>query len=226
MMGIMRFLTFCLAAAVATPACANLITGGSFESPSIPVGGTAIYPAGSTAITGWTVVGVGPDSVALVSTSFTQSGVTFQSQNGQQWIDLAGNASNSQSSGVTQSITTVPSGLYSVSFYVGSADDNVNNFFFPSTIDLSINGGPRAHFTNPIAPSNQLNWAQFVVPFVATGSSTNLTFYNGGASNNFLSALDNVVVDAVPEPSTVILLALGIGGVSLFGRRRPKRSIR
>lgn len=218
MIRILRVLTICLAAVVATPAVANLIVNGSFETPVAPVGGTTIYGAGSASITGWTVVGVGSDSVALVSTSFAQSGVTFNAQNGQQWIDLAGNASNSQSSGVTQSIATVPGNLYEVSFYVGSADDNVNNFFFPSTIDLSINGGPRAHFTNPIAPSNQLNWAQFVVPFVATGSSTNLTFYNGGASNNFLSAFDNVVVDGVPEPSSVILI--GLGTVGFLGRRR------
>jgi hypothetical protein len=221
MIRILRVLTICLAAVVATPAVANLIVNGSFETPAAPVGGTAIYGAGSTAITGWTVVGVGSDSVALVSTSFTQSGVTFQAQDGQQWIDLAGNASNALTSGATQSIATVPGGLYSVSFYVGSADDNVNNFFFPSTIDLSINGGPRVHFTNPIAPPNMLNWQQFIVPFVATGSSTSLTFYNGGASNNFLSALDNVVVEGVvPEPSSVILT--GLGAIGFLGRRRTR----
>jgi len=225
MMGLLRFLTFCLIAAVATPACANLIVNGSFETPVVTAGGTAIYGAGSTAITGWTVAGVGADSVALVSTSFAQSGVTFNAQNGQQWIDLAGNASNSQSSGVTQNIATVLGGQYTISFYVGSADDNVNNFFFPSTIDLSINGGTRTHFTNPNAPSNHLDWMQFVVPFVATGSSTNLTFYNGGASNNFLSAFDNVVVEGVPEPSSFMLLlsALGCGAVGAHVRRRKAR---
>jgi hypothetical protein len=218
MIRILRVLTICLAAVATTPAVANLIVNGSFETPVVPAGSTLNFPGGSTGITGWTMVGVDSD---LISTSFTQSGVTFNAQDGQQWIDLAGHTSNSQTSGATQSITTVAGGLYAVSFYVGSADDNVNNFFFPSTIDLSINGGPRVHFTNPIAPSNHLDWAQFVVPFVATGSSTNLTFYNGGASNNFLSALDNVVVDAVPEPSSVVLIGLGV--VGFLGRRRIRR---
>lgn len=207
-----------LAALLASPAFSNLITNGSFETPVVAPSGTATFPGGSTAISGWTVVGV--DS-SLVSTTFTQSGVTFNAQDGVQWIDLAGYTSNSMTSGVTQDIATVSGGLYAVSFYVGSADDNVNNFFFPSTIDLSIDGGPRVHFTNPVAPSNHLDWKQFTVPFVATGSSTNLTFYNGGASNNFLSALDNVVVDAVPEPCSAVLL--GIGAVSLFGLRRARR---
>ncbi len=220
MMAILRILTVCLAAAFATPACANLITNGSFESPIVPAGSTLNFPGGSTGIPGWTAVGVDSD---LISTTFTQSGVTFNAQDGQQWIDLAGHTSNSQTSGVTQNIATVLGGLYTISFYVGSADDNVNNFFFPSTIDLSINGGPRAHFTNTIAPSNHLDWKQFVVPFVATGTSTNLTFYNGGASNNFLSALDNVVV--VPEPLslTLCLSALVCGAIGTHIRRRKAR---
>lgn len=217
---LLAVLSATLAVLVAKPADANLILNGSFETPLVPVGGTTIFGAGSTSITGWTVVGVGADSVALVSTSFAQSGVTFNAQQGQQWIDLAGNASNSQSSGVTQSIATVPGGSYEVSFYVGSADDVVNNFFFPSTIDLSINGGPRAHFTNPATPSNHLDWAQFVVPFTATGSSTSLTFYNGGTNFNFLSAFDNVVAVGVPEPSSGVLIAFGIAVFSRSGRRR------
>jgi len=209
----------CMVSMVASPAMANLIVNGSFETPVVPVGGTSTYGAGSTAITGWTVVGVGSDAASLVSTSFMQSGVTFQAQDGQQWIDLAGHLSNAQTSGVTQNIVT-PSGLYEISFWVGSADDNQNNFFFPSTIHLSINGGPRVPFTNPIAPPNMLNWQQFVVPFVATGGSTNITFYNGGASNNFLSALDNVVVEqVVPEPVSVPLLMVATAGWFLLRRR-------
>jgi hypothetical protein len=161
---------------LATPLRANLVVNGSFETPVIPVGGTRTYPGGSTAITGWQVVGV--DS-SLISTNFTQSGITFQAQHGVQWIDLAGHTSNSTTSGVTQNIATIAGQSYSVSFYVGSAKDNV--FFYPATIDLSINGGPRVSYHNPAAPSNMLNWKQFIVSFDAAGSATNLTFYNGGA---------------------------------------------
>jgi hypothetical protein len=203
-----QMLMACSLALGTAPVLANLIVNGSFETPVVPAGGFVTYPAGSTAITGWTVVGAGPDSASVVSTSFMQSGVTFQAQDGQQWIDLAGYVSNAQTSGVAQNIATTPGGLYEVSFWVGSADDNVNNFFFPSTIDLSINGGPRVSFTNPTAPPNMLDWRQFVVPFVATSSSTSITFYNGGAPNNFLSGLDNVTIEAVPEPATGVL-ALG-----------------
>jgi hypothetical protein len=86
-----------------------------------------------------------------------------------------------------QDVSTTPSGTYQVTFYVGSATDNQS--FFASTVDLSIDHGARQSFTNPTAPTNQLNWEQFSVTFVAATSSTNLAFFDGGSSRNFLSAL-------------------------------------
>ena len=179
---------------IATPVlAANLIVNGSFENPSVPVGSFINYLGGSTAITGWTVVGV--DS-AVVSRTFMQSGITFEAQDGNQWIDLAGITANSMTSGVTQNISTTIGQPYDLTFYVGSATDH--NLFFPTTVDLSINGSAREHYTNPNAPTNMLNWQSFNVNFTATSSTTNLTFFNGDASNNYNTALDNVSVNAVP----------------------------
>jgi len=171
------------------PAEANMIVNGSFEDPTVPSGGYINYPAGSTAITGWTVVGV--DS-AVVSGTFTQSGITFQAQDGIQWIDLAGVTSNSNSSGVTQDVATMIGGVYELSFYVGSATDN--SLFFASTVDLSIDGGGRVGYTNPTAPSNMLDWKLFTVEFTATSTTTHLTFFNGSAPSNYQCGLDNVSV--------------------------------
>jgi hypothetical protein len=215
------FVAMCLGVlAVAAQAHANLIVNGSFETPLVPPGGTATFPGGSTAITGWTIVGV--DS-SLVHTNFTQSGITFQAQHGNQWLDAAGHTSNSMTSGVRQVVPTTPGGLYAISFYVGSARDNV--FFNAATIDLQIDGGPRVPFHNPIAPNNMLHWQQFTVPFVATGSTTTITFYNGSAPNNFLSALDNVVMEGlVPEPSSLAVALIGAIGLWTCGRRAPLRS--
>jgi hypothetical protein len=216
----LRLAAACWVVLAATPALANLITNGSFEAPLVPAGSTATYPGGSTAITGWTVVGV--DS-SLVSGSFMQSGITFQAQDGQQWLDLAGFTSNSMTSGVTQDIATTPFQIYEVSFYVGSATDG--GFFFPTSVDLSIDGGARVRFTNPIAPSNMLNWQQFTVPFLATQSSTNITFYNGGASNNFLSALDNVVIEGITEPAGIIVGLIGFLNLFAWRWRRETQSL-
>ena len=137
MMRAMKLLVVCVVLLAATPVlAANLIVNGSFENPIVPSGSFINYLGGSTAITGWTVVGV--DS-SIVSGTFVQSGITFQAQDGNQWIDLAGVTSNSMTSGVTQNISTTIDQSYDVTFYVGSTTDNT--LFFPATVDLSINGG-------------------------------------------------------------------------------------
>lgn len=220
MMRTMMLLTACVAMLTATPVlAANLVVNGSFENPAVPTASFINYLGGSTAITGWTVVGV--DS-AVSEDTFMQSGITFQAQDGNQMIDLAGVTSNSMTSGVTQNISTTINQVYEISFYVGSATDS--NFFFPSTIDLSIDGGARVSYTNPTAPTNMLNWKLFTVNFTATNSTTNLTFFNGGTSNNFESELDNVSVNAVPEPSSIVLAAFSFAGLAAWGWRRRKRS--
>ena len=183
---------------------ADLIINGSFEEPLVPVGGYTNFLAGATGITGWTIVGI--DST-VVNTAFTQNGITFQAQNGNQWIDLAGIRSNSMTSGVKQVVVTTPGQAYELNFYVGSATDNI--FFFPTTVDLSIDGGPRVSYLNPTAPTNHLDWKQFTVQFTAANSATALTFFNGDASNNYNTSLDNVSlrqIAAVPEPGSIALL--------------------
>ncbi|MEX0641791.1 MAG: DUF642 domain-containing protein [Pirellulales bacterium] len=203
----------------ATPVFANLIVNGSFETPTVPAGSFTNYLGGSSAITGWTVVGV---DTSVTNATAVQNGITFQAQDGIQWADLSAVNSNSMTNGVTQSISTTISQLYEISFYVGSATDN--GLFFPSIVDLSIDGGTRVSYTNPNAPTNMLDWRLFTVNFTATNSTTNLTFFDGGASNNYLSGLDNVSVNAVPEPNTAVLGMLGIlvaccWRVKLRGRR-------
>ena len=158
---------------------AGLIANGSFESPTVPAGGFSNFAGGSTGITGWTVVG---DGVSIVSGTFAQNGVTFQAQDGKQWLDLTGDGVNSKTDGVSQDVATTIGQSYQLSFYVGSTTDN--STFFPSTVDLSIGGATRVSFTNPTAPTNMLNWELFNVQFTATTASTNITFFNGDASNN------------------------------------------
>jgi hypothetical protein len=195
-------------AGLATAADPNLIVNGSFELPLVPAGFYSDFAAGSTEIQGWTVVGV---DVALIHGSFTNSGVHFRAQEGVQLADLTGVTSNSQTSGVTQNVPTSIGQEYELSFYVGSASDG--NLFSPSTIDVSIDNGPRVSFTNPATPNDALDWEQFSVSFSATGTTTNVTFFNGGALNNYSSALDNVTLIVGPPP----IPALGAPGLVVLG---------
>jgi hypothetical protein len=201
-------MSFCVLLVFATYSRGDLIINGSFESPVVPNGGFTNFLAGSTAITGWTVVGI---DTSVISTTFTQSGITFQAQSGSQWADLAGVTSNSMLSGVSQSVPTSIGTAYDLQFYVGSATDGV--LFFPATIDVSIDGGARTSFTNLNAPNNMLDWQQVSFSFIAQNANTNITLFNGGAPNNFNSALDNVTLTAVPEPDVIALfmVACAIG---------------
>jgi hypothetical protein len=53
------------------------ILNGSFETPTVPVGGFTDFPVGSSALTNWSVVGPAGTNVSIVSGSFSQNGVSF-----------------------------------------------------------------------------------------------------------------------------------------------------
>lgn len=205
----------CVAAVIGglTASAHATVNNGSFENPGVGVGSFASYGGGSTAITGWTVVG---NQVAVISSSYVESGITFNSQSGAAWLDLTGAGSNQASNGVTQDVATIIGQLYRLSFYVGSATNNSN--ILASTVDLSIAGGTRVGFTNTTAPLTSMNWQQFTVDFVATGALTNISFFNGSSPNNNLSGLDNVTLEVIPAPGAAALL--GLSGLLAAGRRR------
>jgi hypothetical protein len=213
MLNIIRLLVLASVTFGSTSANGGFVNG-SFENPTVAPGTFTNFTGGSTAISGWTVVGV--DS-ALVN-HYVQNGITFQAQNGSNHIDLAGVASNSKTSGVTQNIVTQIGTPYELSFYVGSATDN--NLFFASTVDVTIAGGPRMSFTNPTVPTDRVDWRLFTTSFTATSTLTSITFQNGSAANNFSSLLDNVSLIAVPEPSSIILFTLGTVAICVKNRRR------
>lgn len=212
-------------AVVALLACgsasaANLVTNGSFEAPDIVGGSYVLYTTGSTAITGWTVIGPGGDSVQL--TPDTYGGL--QADEGRQWLDLTGIYGYDKGLRSDAFATTVGA-TYRISFAVGNYIP-----FGPSTVGLSISGGPEQLFANPSVaanPKSPMNWASFSVDWVADATSAQLSFLgraNGALSNNAGIGLDNVMVEQigapVPEPGTYALMAFGLGMLAVTARRR------
>jgi hypothetical protein len=196
---------------------ADLIVNGSFEAPGIASGTQAEYTGNQ--IPGWTVLGNAANA-QIFDTNYKESQVTFNAQSGTQSIDVSG-TTNIPGQGVSQTVATQSGQEYKLSFYVGNPD-----VFNPSTgavVNLSINNGLPVSYVNTDVTSGAMNWKQFTVDFVATGSSTTLAFTYGSAPPNYVSALDNVTMAAVPEPASLTLVGIGVGcGVIRCAYRRRK----
>ena len=204
----------CLLLLTIKPVHADIVNG-SFEEPVIAGGAFETFPGGSTSIPGWTVLGI---EVSTVDSVVGSNGIAYIAQDGQQWLDLAGAANPSTTNGITQDVSTIIGSQYELSFYVGSATDG--QFVFPSTVDLAIDGSPRISFSNNAAPTDMLDWQQFTHSFSAQNATTTIAFFDGTGPSNFVSALDNVTLTLVPEPSSLLLASLA--GVLFCSRRRHR----
>jgi hypothetical protein len=210
-------------AAAARPASAqNLVTNGSFEAPNIVGGGYQLFGNGSTGITGWTVRSLNPFTPEIQLTPVTYLGLN--ASNGFQWIDLTGITGYDK--GLRSDPIAVMLGhTYSISWDVGNYLP-----FGMATLGLSLNGGAETLYTNTsLTGPAPMNWMSFSTTWTATSSSLTLDFLgraNGAQSNALGIGLDNVSVQditpssTVPEPASVFLMATGLGGVLLVGRRR------
>lgn len=180
----------------------NLVVNGSFETPSAPAGSFTNFSVGSTQLTGWRVVGSAGQNVSIISGSFSQGAVTFHAEDGTQSLDLTGDGSNS-SEGISQVLTTISGHAYQVSYYVGTTSGG-EIFGTTSTVRGSF-GDSSFSDENSTADATGVNWAKFTHTFIATGTSTTLTFRNGDSSSDNYNGLDNVVVTDVSSPTIASL---------------------
>jgi hypothetical protein len=215
-----------LAAAVvmASPACANLITNGSFEShlQALPPGSFIIVPAGdSTTITGWTVFGTA-DDVALDETNYFQSGSHFPAEDGSVSLDLTGTSPNT-GQGVEQTVATNVGDGYTLTFYVGNVDNTNFNYGPTSTVGVLINGTQVTTCVNSDRVTDQ-DWVLCSYNFTADTASTTIGFENLDPASDFSNGLDNVSlsdvrpVRNVPEPPSLVLFATLILGLLALQR--------
>lgn len=214
-----------LAAAAPAAAATNLIVNGGFETPLPPAASFTIFGGGSTALTGWQVLGPARNAVALLDNAYTEhSGVTvFEAQSGQASLDLSGGENTGPTAGVRQDVATEIGRLYSLSFWLGNQDGSRNNnYTLPSTLTLSINGASPVSFTNATETRDHVNWQLVTTSFRATSASTSIAFRNATPVADAFTGLDNVSLTAAPEPAT---WAMMIGGLGLAGAmlRRARR---
>jgi Protein of unknown function (DUF642) len=192
---------------------ADSLLNGGFETPAVPVGGYTHFVGGQT-VGAWTVVGT---AVLLVQTEYAEpaNGISaFTAQAGLNSLDLTGAGNEGFTSGVEQVVPTIAGQAYNLSFFVGRASSGSPLYSAPATVDLSINGGPRVGYTNTAATTGTNNWMKFKTSFVATGSSTTITFLNGTPSPITEAGLDGVVLTPVFSDAGAGLA--GLNGVPLL----------
>jgi Protein of unknown function (DUF642)/PEP-CTERM motif len=204
-----------LTALAATPARANLLINGSFESGAFVNQGndTMSLNAGSTVITGWTVV---TDTTAWIGPS---NPFGLHANDGSFFLDLTNYETGAPFAGLSQVVATIPGAVYSLSFDLGSS----TFWGRPDSITASA-AGTSINFAAPLTGTNN-DWQHETMSFTAVGATTTVTLQ--GATGIQYIGLDNASVDlvslpvtAVPEPDTWGLLLGGVGAVGLVVRRR------
>ncbi len=206
-----RLLILAGVATLATGAHANLIANGDFETftPSgADVNGGNYFQLnnGNTALANWTIGGRGGDvSVDVVSgwTHFDAYGV-----------DLAGSPGPGS---IAQAVSGMVAGnFYTISFRALGMQDGIND---KVVVDLGGTTYTQTVATGSTTGANSQMGSYSIT--LQAGNSNNLLRLGTELTNNTNGNLlvDNVQVNAVPEPFT---MSLGLASAGLFLRRRLK----
>lgn len=206
---------------------AATVVNGSFEGN--PANDSQPVQVGdSTTIHGWTVInssgattGGGKEIAWLANGAYG-----IYTPFGNDYLDLTGYSGSTGNSGVSQTISTVIGGAYTLSFYLGQFQNAA-----PVSV-LASAGTQSMTITDPNTVGTLANgtlWSLQTFNFTATSDSTTLSLYNGTTNTDFIG-LDNVsisggpAVGGVPEPASWAMMIVGFGMIGAGMRYRKRRT--
>ncbi|WCL55074.1 PEP-CTERM sorting domain-containing protein [Gimibacter soli] len=214
-----KIATFGLAAALligqAAHAATNFVTNGSFEAGHTVVG--ANWHVFNTVGAWETIDGAGIE--------IQGSGVVTTAQDGNFYVELDSDTTNGGLPGESTNTTmgqwlTLGQGSYQLSFWYRPRTSVLGD----NGILASINGFDVSANT---AASKGTAWEQYLLDFtIGTGGDYLLSFEALGNANEYGGFIDNVIVSAIPEPETWLLVMLGFGLAGTTFRRRNRMAVK
>lgn len=224
------FATVLAAMVFGNVASAATIVNGGFETETTQ-GSILTYTPGEIIGAGWMVEGGLSSNVLVLSSSYTEPGVSFSPHSGTYALDITGAGNQGTFVGINQTVSLIPGTNYALNFWVGNVTGDgtpgSNSPFYTgvSTIALLIDGNQVGLYTNSNVTVGNVNWEQFTYDFTAAFSSELIEFQNATTADNY-AGLDDVsiatVVAGVPESSSWAMMILGFCGLGVMTCRRRR----